>query len=173
MKRILIIGLTLIISSSVFAGNISDRITKLDWDGIEVVWLEDNRFPTYDVIFYFADGALSDGNYLKGETSSMFSMLGNGTRRFSQKDLSDHLEYFDTIVVSVSEEEQFLIRENAEARQINLRYLGDSEIQISLDETVSNEDVNELLSLFQVSFVESTEENIPKNLSLSKISSNF
>jgi zinc protease len=94
MKSILIIGLTLIISSSLFASNIKDRIKKYDWNGIEVVWLEDDRFPTYDIIFYFADGALSDGNYLKGETSSMFSMLGNGTRRFSQKDLSDHLEYF-------------------------------------------------------------------------------
>ena len=96
MKNILLITLVLFISNNLFAGNIRDKIKKIDWNGIEVVWIEDNRFPTYDIILYFADGALSDGNYAKGETSAMFSMLGNGTRRFSQKDLADHLEYFGT-----------------------------------------------------------------------------
>ncbi len=99
MKIIFLILLTLfaqLFSQNVFSNDIKERIQKFSWDGIEVVWLEDNRYPTYDVIIYFADGALSDGKFSKGETSSMFSLLGNGTRRFSQKDLSDHLEYFGT-----------------------------------------------------------------------------
>jgi zinc protease len=96
MNKLILLLISLLLSQTIFAKDIRDRIKKIDWEGIEVVWLEDNRFPTYDIIMYFADGALSDGLYSKGETSSMFSMLENGTRRFSQKDLSDHLEYFGT-----------------------------------------------------------------------------
>lgn len=96
MKKYILATLlsALMITSVQGAEQIRKRIKKFNWDGIEVIWLEDNRFPTYDVIVYFADGALSDGRYSKGETESMFSLLGSGTRRFSQKDLSDHLEYF-------------------------------------------------------------------------------
>ena len=38
-----------------------DRIERLKWGDLEVVYIEDLRFPTYRVSFYFADGALSDG----------------------------------------------------------------------------------------------------------------
>ncbi len=71
-----------------------DRIKKLNWNGIEVTWLEDNRFPTYQAMFHFADGSLSDHSRRKGETSMMFDLIDSGTRRYSQKDISDNLEYF-------------------------------------------------------------------------------
>lgn len=71
-----------------------DRIKKMDWDGIDVIWIEDNRYPTFDVNVYFADGGLSDGRSFKGMTDMAFSLLTSGTRRYSQKDLSDNLEYY-------------------------------------------------------------------------------
>ncbi|MCR9204297.1 MAG: hypothetical protein NXH75_06960, partial [Halobacteriovoraceae bacterium] len=37
------------------------KVTKLKWEDLEVVYLEDDRFPTYSLIVYFADGALKDG----------------------------------------------------------------------------------------------------------------
>ncbi|MBL6989094.1 MAG: insulinase family protein [Bacteriovoracaceae bacterium] len=73
---------------------LDNKIKKLDWNGVEVVWLQDDRFPTYDVIFYFADGSLSDARNHKGSTNTMFSLLEAGTRRYGQREISDHLEYF-------------------------------------------------------------------------------
>ena len=35
-----------------------ERIKTMSWDGIDVVWLQDERFPTYSIQIYFADGAL-------------------------------------------------------------------------------------------------------------------
>lgn len=94
MKKLaLILGL-LVLSSSVSANSdIKKRIKKFDWNGIEVVWVEDSRYPTYDVMVYFADGALSDSS-VKGETNAMFNMIPAGTRRFNQKDISENLEFF-------------------------------------------------------------------------------
>jgi len=90
MKKIII---SLILALSVQANGIEDKIHKMMWDDIEVTWLEDDRFPTYDVIFYFADGALSDGTR-KGETEMMFNLLQSGTNSFSLKQIADHLDFY-------------------------------------------------------------------------------
>lgn len=90
MKKIL---LSLILTFTIQANDIEDKISKMMWDGIEVTWLEDDRFPTYDVIFYFADGALSDG-VRKGETDTMFSLMQTGTNRFTQKEIADNLDFY-------------------------------------------------------------------------------
>ena len=70
-----------------------DRIERMKWGDLEVVYLEDLRFPTYRVSFYFADGALSDTT-VKGEAQAAFDLLKSGTRRFSQRDIADNLEFF-------------------------------------------------------------------------------
>lgn len=72
----------------------ADKIKKMKWGDLEVVWIQDERFPTYFVDVYFADGALSDASNEKGMTEAMFGMLTAGTRRYSQKDISDNLEFF-------------------------------------------------------------------------------
>lgn len=89
-KKILITTALLATGATTLA---KDNIKKMYWDGVEVVWLEDNRFPTYDIQVYFADGALSDGNK-KAITESMFNLIDAGTRRFSQKDIVDNLDYY-------------------------------------------------------------------------------
>ena len=81
-----------LISTKIFGADISSRVHKYNWNGLEVIWVEDERFPTYDVSIYFADGALSDVN--KGESEAALSLLTLGTTRYSQKDLVDHLEFF-------------------------------------------------------------------------------
>ena len=70
-----------------------DRIKKLSWKGIDVIWLQDQRFPTYSIQVHFADGALGDRN-IGGLTHATFSLLSSGTRRFDQKQISDNLEYY-------------------------------------------------------------------------------
>lgn len=92
MKKLLVLNV-LLLSFAANAG-VKDKIKKLNWDGIDVVWLEDERFPTYSMNVYFADGALSDEKGYEGETSIMFDLLDSGTRRFSHEDIVDNLEFY-------------------------------------------------------------------------------
>ena len=71
---------------------IEDNIKRLNWNGMDVVYIEDNRFPTYDLVFYFADGALSDEPGRKGLTYHAFNLLDSGTAKMSQKDILDQFE---------------------------------------------------------------------------------
>lgn len=70
-------------------------IKKLNWNGVEVVYIEDNRFPTYDMVVYFADGALSD---LKspGMSQHAFNFMDSGTPKYSQKELLDRIDFLGT-----------------------------------------------------------------------------
>ena len=68
------------------------KVEKMNWGDLEVVFIEDNLFPTYLVQFYFADGSMSDE--VKGSSDAMFNLLSSGTRRYSQKDIADNLEFF-------------------------------------------------------------------------------
>ena len=68
---------------------------KFEWGNIEATWIEDNKLPLYNVVIYFADGALSDGSN-KGETKLMFDLLQTGTNRFSLKEIADNLEFYGT-----------------------------------------------------------------------------
>lgn len=91
IRQCLLIIAVFISTLSCFA---DEGVKKLNWNGIEVVWLEDNRFPTYNVLFYFGDGAISDNSKRMGETSWMFALLSSGTRRFSRSEIKDNLDYF-------------------------------------------------------------------------------
>jgi zinc protease len=81
-------------SANASESKLGPEIEKLNWNGLDVVWLKENRFPTYEIIFYFADGALSDGPNEYGTTNAMFSMLDAGTRRYSRKQISENLEFY-------------------------------------------------------------------------------
>ncbi len=63
-------------------------------DGVEYNWIEDERFPSYYISIYFADGALSDGKKGRGETDMMFSLLDSGTKRYSHQQIADALEFY-------------------------------------------------------------------------------
>jgi len=69
-----------------------------------------------------------------------------------------HAEFFDTIRVSTSHTKA--IQQKAEESGINFRYFTNGDIGISLDETVSTEDLADIMSVF-ASFVDS---NIAKSL---------
>jgi len=87
----------------------NSKVHHLDWEGIEVVWLEDERFPTYEISLYFADGALSDNKKLAGETEVMFDLIKAGTNRFNQKFINDSLDFYASSVGgSVFHEYSFL-----------------------------------------------------------------
>ena len=79
---------------------VEDSIKKLNWNGIDVIYLEDNRFPTYDFVLYFADGALSDDTAQMGATIHAFNLLDSGTAKFTQKDIIDQFEFYGTEISS-------------------------------------------------------------------------
>ncbi len=90
------IQVLLLISLSLGAKDFfSGKVKKLKWDNLEVIYLEDDRFPTYQFNIYFADGALSDGS-VKGVTSAAFNFMTLGTRRFNRQDIADNLEFYGT-----------------------------------------------------------------------------
>lgn len=66
--------------------------------------------------------------------------------------------YFDTIVVKVANAKDIIAK--AEAKEINVRFIDDTHIAISLDQTVEESDLSDLLSVFgintEVKVVEST-----------------
>lgn len=79
---------------NVLAFSLSD-VQKVKWNDLDVVYIPDERFPTYTLTIYFADGSLADGR-VKGSSSAAFSLMKLGTRRYSQKDIADNLEFFAT-----------------------------------------------------------------------------
>lgn len=82
-------------NSAKASSQVEKSIKHLDWNGLDVIYLEDNRFPTYDIVIYFADGALSDGKH-PGETQHAFNLADTGTIKFSQKEILDQLEFLGT-----------------------------------------------------------------------------
>src|SRR5665647_2254685 len=97
MKTNLLILTVLLFSIKSFAvTKVEDSIKRLNWNGIDVVYIEDNRFPTYDLLIYFADGALSDESGIKGSTKHAFNLLDSGTANLNQKEILDQLEFYGT-----------------------------------------------------------------------------
>ncbi|MBT4792286.1 MAG: insulinase family protein [Halobacteriovoraceae bacterium] len=88
-----IITYFLLISIAQANNYLDENVKKLDWKGIDVVWLEDNALPTYDVSLYFNAGALGDGQNHAGLTELMFSELSSGTHRYTKKEIIESLEY--------------------------------------------------------------------------------
>lgn len=97
MKSIfLMIALLLFSLSSLADTKVKDTIKRLNWNGIDVIYIEDNRFPTYDLLVYFADGALSDEVGFLGSTKHAFNLLDAGTAKLSQKEIMDQFEFYGT-----------------------------------------------------------------------------
>lgn len=94
MKKNILLSLSIFFSLNLLANG--TQIKKLNWNGIEVVWLVDERMPTYEMIVHFADGALSDEEAHWGVTNFMFGLLESGTNRFNQKQIADNLEFYGT-----------------------------------------------------------------------------
>jgi glycine dehydrogenase len=79
-----------------------------------------------------------------------------------------HQAFFDTIRVELKGISSDEVRARAAAKQINLRYLDDNAIAISLDETVSKQDLADLIEIFanaETAIAVSAVPSIPNHLS--------
>jgi zinc protease len=97
-------------------------IKKESWNGLEVVWVKDERLPTYDVVIYFADGALADADQsgVKGSTDMMFDLLSSGTKTSSEKEIMDFLEFYGTGIGSSVNHEYSIVRYSGLSKDIIL-----------------------------------------------------
>jgi len=59
---------------------------------MDVVWLQDETFPTFSFNIYFADGGLGDANNKSGTTQMMFNLLASGTSQQSQSQIANQLD---------------------------------------------------------------------------------
>lgn len=84
----------LFIASGAGANYLEDNLRKDNWGGVDVVWLEDDSFPVYDVSIYFKAGAYTDRVGKYGETAAAFDLLTAGTERYSQSEILDSLEFY-------------------------------------------------------------------------------
>lgn len=95
MKYIILL---LALSINAFADdNFLDSVTRLKWDlnskeEIDVVWLEDDKFPKFTASIYFQDGALSDNT--AGVTQTTFDQLTAGTTKESQREISEFFDFY-------------------------------------------------------------------------------
>ena len=101
MKKSLITMAAMAFTLNTFAADkapasIEDNIKRLNWNGMDVVYIEDNRFPTFDLTIYFADGALSEKKGENGVSIHSFNLLDSGTDKLSQKEILDQLEFLGT-----------------------------------------------------------------------------
>ena len=62
------------------------------WGATDVVWIQDDVFPTFNITLYFADGGLGDDSSKAGTTQMMFDQLESGTNSKSQSKIADELD---------------------------------------------------------------------------------
>ncbi len=96
MKKIIIFCIFLIQSVNVYASSFLDLVERKEWGDLEVVWIEDNKFPRYSAMFYFQDGALSDP--FPGLTQATFDQLSSGSKKENQREISAFFDFYGTKV---------------------------------------------------------------------------
>ncbi len=81
-------------SLSAFSASFLNDVKRDKWGDLEVVWIEDNKFPRYDAIFYFHDGALNEE--ISGLTQAAFEQMSSGTSKATQEELAEFFDFYAT-----------------------------------------------------------------------------
>ncbi len=69
-----------------------DSVQRLKWDDLEVVWIEDDKFPRFTASIFFQDGALSDP--MAGLTQATFDQFTAGTSKETQRQLAEFFDFY-------------------------------------------------------------------------------
>ncbi|MEC3966330.1 aminomethyl-transferring glycine dehydrogenase [Flagellimonas halotolerans] len=101
--------------------------------------------------------------YIAGKVHHQTKKLANTLENYGFEQLNT--AYFDTIQVKVKNTER--LREIAESKSINLYYIDDATVSVSLNEAVSDTDVNVLVSCFLES--QELKEKTSANIELEEI----
>lgn len=73
-----------------------DSVSRDKWslgkDEIDVVWIEDDKFPKFTASIYFQDGALNDT--IPGQTQMTFDQLSAGTSIETQRQIAEYFDFY-------------------------------------------------------------------------------
>ncbi len=91
MKKLLFA--TLFLSSALHAStSFVDSVKKFKWGDLDVVWIEDNKFPKFTASVYFHEGALNDT--FPGVTQAAFDQMSSGSSRENQREISEFFDFY-------------------------------------------------------------------------------
>lgn len=71
-----------------------DSVKRMKWGELDVVWIQDEKFPKYTWSLLFKDGAINDRKGFEGETSYALDFLTAGTKKYSQNELNEFFEFY-------------------------------------------------------------------------------
>lgn len=94
MKNLIYIFIGSIISLHSYANYLDENLQRLNWNGVEVIYLEDDTSPLFDISIYFGEGASFDKEESQGQTNLAFNLLTSGTPTLSQKVIADRLDFY-------------------------------------------------------------------------------
>lgn len=69
-----------------------DDVKRLRWGDLEVVWIEDEKFPRFTASLYVENGALRDS--VPGLTQATFDLLTSGTSKETQRQISEYFDFY-------------------------------------------------------------------------------
>lgn len=88
--------LLFVISSAYGKDSFLSSVKRMSWDigkeELDVVWIEDNKFPKFTASLFFQDGAVSDS--IPGTTQAVFDLLSAGTSKENQREISEFFDYY-------------------------------------------------------------------------------
>lgn len=90
MKKYFFLAL---VSLNVFAeSSFLDDVKRMKWNDLDVVWIEDAKFPRFTVSLYLEDGALKDKT--PGITQATFDQFTAGTTKESQRQIAEFFDFY-------------------------------------------------------------------------------
>lgn len=92
MKNIIKIAVLTLLSTQSFAAGFLDSVKRTKWGDLDVVWVEDSKFPRYNAAIYFQDGSLNDP--FSGLTQGVFDQLSAGTSKTSQREIAEFFDFY-------------------------------------------------------------------------------
>jgi zinc protease len=74
-----------------------DSVHRMKWDignghELDVVWIEDDKFPKFTASIYFQDGALNDP--ISGVTQTTLDQISSGTSKQTQREISEFFDFY-------------------------------------------------------------------------------
>lgn len=91
MKKYLVL-ISLIVSSANANTSFIDSVKRLTWGDLDVVWIEDEKFPRFTASLYLEDGALKDET--PGITQATFDQFTAGTTKETQRQLAEFFDFY-------------------------------------------------------------------------------
>lgn len=98
MKYIFLLSLSLVSTLTWSKAAFLDSVKRSKLGDMDVVWVEDDRFPKFTASIYFKDGAFSDT--IPGETQASMDLFTAGTSKESQRQIAEFFDFYGAKVRS-------------------------------------------------------------------------